>query len=208
MSNDAPRVPLAPPPAPPPATISKSTKALIGVVLGGLAGIIVLIAHFSSDSVPRLGPRTAAAACTSGYGCLPEVTFVDTNGTAYTHESLRGKVVIVNFWATWCSPCIKEIPDLSRVSMEYKDRDVVVFGVLVEDGLSAASLLNFQSDHDMQYPVIRSTPEIMNHFRWPSSLPTTFVFDKAGRLVDNKPHLGALSADDLKRLLAPLIGAS
>src|SRR6476469_6360638 len=94
-----------------------STKALIGILLAGTTGLLIfLFVHLSGDSNKiSIGSKTASACTGSGDECMPVVTFMDTSGKAHTPESLRGKVVIVNFWATWCGPCKKEIPDLSKL---------------------------------------------------------------------------------------------
>ena len=180
------------------------TRALIGVLLAGTVGIIIfLFVHLSSSSTPTLGTKSAAAACTKGEHCLPDVTYVDTNGTAYTKQSLAGKVVLVNFWATWCKPCLHELPDLSKVYEEYKSRGVLVLGILTSDNPDNGSLLNFQSDNMMTFPVVRATSDILVSYDYPGSLPTTVIFDRGGHQVFN--HVGAMSKDRLDDLLAPLI---
>src|ERR1051325_2150882 len=100
-----------------------STKALVGILLAGTAGIVIfLFVHLSSSGRVSVGTPKAAA-CTKGHGeCLPEVKYVDTQGTAYTSESLAGKVVVVNCWATWCHPCHKEIPEFSKAYDKYKSK--------------------------------------------------------------------------------------
>src|SRR4029078_7926602 len=86
----------------------------------------------------------------------PDVSYTDTTGVAYTREALAGKVVLVNFWATWCHPCQAEIPALSKFYDKYKSKGVVSLGVLT-DSPDGNQLLNFQSDHNMTYPVVRAT---------------------------------------------------
>jgi len=181
-----------------------STKALIGVLLAGTVGVIIfLFVHVSSDPGKPISVGTSkASACSNGQKCLPEVSYTDTNGQVYTAKDLAGKVVVVNFWATWCKPCLKEIPDLSRVYEKYKGQGVIILGVLT-DNPDSNQLLNFQSDHEMTYPVVRSNSDIMVSFMYPESLPTTFVYDRGGREVFTR--VGAVSEQALAQVLAPLI---
>src|ERR1041385_5656666 len=132
-----------------------STKALIGILLAGTVGILIfLFVHLSGESSKvAIGSKEAEACSKGGEDCLPDVGYVDTQGVAHTHESLHGKVVIVNFWATWCGPCKKEIPELSKLNKKYKDKGVIMLGVLTSDNPSDSELLNFQSDHEMEFPV-------------------------------------------------------
>ncbi|MDX2090459.1 MAG: TlpA disulfide reductase family protein [Kofleriaceae bacterium] len=147
------------------------------------------------------GPAKPGSKC-QGANCLPDVKYVDTIGKAYTPENLTGKVVVVNFWATWCKPCLKEIPDLSKVQERYKDKGVVILG-LMTDNPDSQQLLNFQSDNEMTYPVVRVNSDILVSYNYPESLPTTFVFDRTGKQVFS--HVGAVSEQKLVELLEPLI---
>ena len=144
----------------------------------------------------------AQAAC-AGDECLPDVKFIDTTGHAHTPESLRGKVVVINFWATWCGPCKKEIPDLSKLYLKYKDKGVVMLGVLSNDNPTEADLLNFQSDAVMEFPIVRQTSDILVSFNYPQALPTTFIYDRQGRR-SGKPRVGAIKSEELDATLAQL----
>jgi thiol-disulfide isomerase/thioredoxin len=188
-------------PSPPPST--GSTKALIGILLAGTAGMVIfLFVHLSKDGGIRPGPASAHAECTKGErDCLPDVNYTDTDGVAYTHASLAGKVVLVNFWATWCNPCKKEIPDLSRVYDKYKAKGVVFLGVMM-DAQDNQALLNFKSDFEMSYPIVRSNSDLMVSFNYPDALPTTFVYDRGGKQIYN--HVGPLRERELDTLLAQL----
>lgn len=186
--------------------MNSSTKALIGLLLAGVAGIVIfLFVNLSGgkDEGISIGPSTAAAACQHGNrDCLPDVGYIDTDGTAYTTKSLAGKVVVVNFWATWCKPCLKEIPDLSKVYEKYKAKGLVMLGVMTDDPDHNA-LLNFRSDNEMTYPVVRANSDIMVSYSYPGALPTTFVYDRSGKQVYS--HVGPLRVDQLERLLSPLL---
>jgi thiol-disulfide isomerase/thioredoxin len=183
-----------------------STKTLIGMLLAGITGVVIfLFVHLSGD--PRGGPiqlgSSKAEACTKGArDCLPEVNYMDTQGKAYTPKSLTGQVVIVNFWGTFCPPCKKEIPDLSAAYDKYKDKGLVVLGVMSDDP-SDSELLNFASDFQMTYPIVRSSSDIQVAFGYPDKLPTTFVFSRGGKQVFSK--IGALRADEIKQIIEPLL---
>jgi thiol-disulfide isomerase/thioredoxin len=185
---------------------SGSTKALIGMLLAGTVGLIIfLFVHMSKDGGIRIRPgaSTAHAECTKGQrDCLPDVSYTDTSGVAYARDALAGKVVLVNFWATWCHPCQAEIPALSKVYDKYKSKGVVFLGVLT-DTPDSNQLLNFQSDHNMTYPIVRATRQLMASYEEPSSLPTTFVYGRGGKQVFSR--IGALRERELDSLVAQLV---
>ena len=186
-------------------SVTKSTKALIGLLLAGSVGVIIfLFVHLSSDpSKPISVGSKSAAACTKGQrDCLPDVNYTDTQGKAYTPADLAGKVVVVNFWATWCKPCQKEIPDFSKAYTKFKDKGLVMLGVMT-DQPDHNQLLNFQSDYDMAYPVIRATSDILVSYNYPDALPTTYVFDRGGKQVFS--HVGPLHVEKLEAILSPLL---
>jgi thiol-disulfide isomerase/thioredoxin len=185
-----------------------STKALIGILLAGAVGIVVfLFVHQSNHSNKITVGTTQAKACARAANgaddCLPDVKYIDTTGHAYTAESLLGKVVVVNFWATWCHPCQKEIPDLSKLYDQYKGKGVMILGVMA-DSPDDSQLLNFQSDYAMTYPVVRANSDLNVAFNYPQSLPTTFVFDKTGHRV-GRPRIGAISPEQLSAQLDELV---
>ncbi|MCE9579801.1 MAG: TlpA family protein disulfide reductase [Deltaproteobacteria bacterium] len=165
-----------------------------------VAGLCVLGLSASSCSTPE----AAAASCTKAApDCKPKVTFVDTAGHAYAPEALAGKVVVVNFWATWCKPCMAEIPAFSRVYSSYQGKkDVVMLGVMT-DNPDEATLLNFTSDHELLYPVVRADRDIQMAFQYPDAIPTTFVYGRSGKLEAS--HRGPMNDDELKALIDKLL---
>jgi thiol-disulfide isomerase/thioredoxin len=181
--------------------VAMSTKALIGVLLAGTVGVVIFFyVHFSNDTSTGIsvGAKSASACSKAEGNCLPDMSYIAVDGRAFTPQTLNGKVVVVNFWATWCHPCQKEIPDLSRVYSRFKDRGLVLLGVMT-DNPGDGELLNFRSDYDMSYPVVRGSFDIVQAFHEPSALPTTFIFNKRGKEVYS--HVGPLDEGELSRLV-------
>jgi thiol-disulfide isomerase/thioredoxin len=117
-------------------------------------------------------------------------TVKDLDGKEITSDALRGKVVLVNFWATWCPPCRAEIPDLVRLQEKYKDH-LVVLGIS-EDEAPVETVRAFVAEHKVNYFIAMTTPELSKVFRGIAALPTTFVIDREGMVVQR--HVGQLNA--------------
>jgi thiol-disulfide isomerase/thioredoxin len=119
-------------------------------------------------------------------------TFVATgiDGRQVSTAALRGKVVLVNFWATWCPPCREEIPDLVALQDRYKDH-LQIIGISQDSG-SVEDVRRFAAEHRINYPTVMSTPEIEALFPGVYALPTTFVLDREGKLAQK--HIGLLNA--------------
>ena len=96
-------------------------------------------------------------------------------------KQFKGKVVIVNFWATWCPPCRAEIPMLEKSYTAYKSHNVVILGVNVN--VTKAGVKTFIDEYDMTYPNIHATPTIMDSFGTIGEIPQSFFFNPAGKLV-------------------------
>ncbi len=105
-------------------------------------------------------------------------------------DSLKGKVTIVNFWATWCPPCRAEIPDLIALQEKYRDQ-LQIIGIS-EDEDGPAVVRKYVADHHMNYPVAMTSPELEKLFPGIAALPTSFVIDRDGRIVQK--HVGMLNA--------------
>lgn len=122
---------------------------------------------------------------------IPAFTARDLDGRDVSSAAFKGKVVIVNFWATWCPPCRAEIPDLVALQDKYRG-SVQVIGVS-QDEAPAEQVKRFAVDHGMNYPVVMSTKEIESLFPGIRALPTSFILDREGRLVQK--HVGLLNAE-------------
>ena len=93
----------------------------------------------------------------------------------------RGKVVLLNFWATWCGPCRMEVPDLVELQKKYQDR-LQVIGLVVDDADEDA-VLKFAKRYSINYPVAMATDGMRIQFGGVSALPTSFIIDSQGRVV-------------------------
>jgi len=114
----------------------------------------------------------------------PDMAFTDGEGKTFTLSSLRGKVVFLNFWATWCPPCLAEMPSINKLYEQYKnDKDVVFIMVDADSNLAKAQkYMNNKSYKMPVYSVASNIPESL----FKGALPTTIVFDKQGRLSYNE----------------------
>ena len=117
-------------------------------------------------------------------------------------SSLIGKVTIVTFWATWCIPCIVEIPTFHDLVQKYQKNGLAVVGVSV-DAQSPAMLQAFVDKFRMNYTVAMSNPGMMSNFGVGSTVPMTFVINQQGIVV--RRHEGYVKKEDLEKDIRPLL---
>jgi thiol-disulfide isomerase/thioredoxin len=128
----------------------------------------------------------------------------DIDGRVVSASTWRGKVAVVNFWATWCLPCRNEIPALVALQEKFK-ADALVIGIL-DDTASIDFVRAFANTLHINYPIVRLTPEIELSFSQTLVLPTTFVVDPAGRVV--AMHAGEIDPALLEREVQAIVGAA
>jgi peroxiredoxin len=109
-----------------------------------------------------------------------DFTLTDLDGKAWTLGALRGKVVLVNFWATWCPPCRKEMPDLQALYSRFKDQGLVILAISDED---AAKVNPFIAERKVTYPVLLDPGRKVNSLFQVGGIPKSFVYDRGGKLV-------------------------
>ncbi len=131
-------------------------------------------------------------------GCVkqrptPDFALKDASGQTVQLSDYHGKVVLLNFWATWCAPCKIEIPWFMEFQREYKDRDFAVLGVSMdEDGWDAVR--PYMADHKFNYRIVVGNDDIGKLFGEIDDLPTTFLIDRDGHVA--KKHVGLISKSD------------
>ncbi len=110
----------------------------------------------------------------------PEFALKDLSGKTWTFAELRGKVVLVNFWATWCPPCRKEMPDLETLYGRFRSQGLVVLGISDEE---AAKVESFIRDRKVSFPVLLDPGRKVNDLFVVQGIPKSFVYDRQGKLV-------------------------
>jgi thiol-disulfide isomerase/thioredoxin len=182
---------------------------LIGVLtVVGLAGLVVFAAQqaWRDGAAPVAGPSSASPGLTTGTGQaegdapavirfvkdptpVPEFTVRDLDGQEIASADWRGKVTIVNFWATWCVPCLQEIPDFIALQEKYRDHLQIV-GLSMDEG-PADQVREFVQEHKINYRVAVADADVGAQFGGVFGLPTTFVVDPQGLVVQK--HMGLIS---------------
>jgi thiol-disulfide isomerase/thioredoxin len=114
-------------------------------------------------------------------GSCQQPAFFDVQGNGYQIDDLRGKYLIVNYWATWCAPCIKEIPELNALADEFPDQ-LSLWGVNYDEPQGEEQLRQV-AKMKISFPVFRDNPSDQLGFSMPEVLPTTLIFDPQGTLV-------------------------
>ena len=137
----------------------------------------------------------------------PEFKLDALDGKPLSLATARGKVVLLNFWATWCGPCRAEIPDLIALQEKYKDQ-LQIIGLTVDDD-DASMVKHVVAEEHINYPVAMSSPEVRLQYGGISALPTLFVLDAQGRVVQKHEGLRdpALYETEIRALLGLPIDA-
>ncbi len=112
----------------------------------------------------------------------PDFTLTSTDGKTISLSGYRGKVVIVDFFATWCPPCQAEIPDYIKLYSEYRKDGFQMLGISVDQG-GLNAVRPFMKKYGVNYPVMLATDEIVSAYGGIRGIPTTFVIDKEGRVA-------------------------
>jgi thiol-disulfide isomerase/thioredoxin len=105
----------------------------------------------------------------------------DTNGKTHSLSGYKGKWVLVNYWATWCPPCLEEIPDLIALN-ENKKNNLVVIGIAM-DYRNAKQVTDFADGLFVDYPIVLGTPQIVSQIGPVQGLPTTYLYNPDGKMV-------------------------
>jgi peroxiredoxin len=122
----------------------------------------------------------------------PHFTLEDISGKKLSLSLFKGKVILVNFWATWCIPCMNEMPSFNRLFQKYKERGLMVLGVSMDTSIEAVQ--KFLSKTDLGFPVLLDSDLSISHKYKVFAFPTTFLIDRDGVLREK--YIGEMEWTD------------
>ena len=170
----------------------------LGLLLVGLAGLVALLSLRAGQALQglELGPAPMRV----NYPA-PELQLNDLRGVSHSLEEYRGQVVLVNLWATWCPPCVEEMPVLQKYYARHWQDGFVV--IAIEDGEPVAEVAAFVSQYRLAFPVWTDPTYLTSrHFRT-DVLPSSWVIDREGKV--RLAWTGAITLDKLEQYVTPLI---
>ena len=124
----------------------------------------------------------------------PDFTLYTLDGDEVKLSDYLGKVVILDFWATWCAPCRKGIPDLISIQNEYKD-DLVVIGISLDQPATQDQLIPFIKNYGINYPIVLGDLEVSAAYGNIQAIPTSFIIDQEGNIINK--HIGLVPKSTL-----------
>jgi len=131
-------------------------------------------------------------------GKAPNFTLKTAEGQTVELNKLQGKIVVINFWATWCGPCRAEIPGMLEVYGKYRDRGMEIVGVSLDRG-GWTDVSPFVKKMKISYPVVVGDGPLTEAYGGIDAIPTTFIVDRKGNIINR--HVGYMSKDDFEKVI-------
>ena len=134
-------------------------------------------------------------------GDAPNFKLQDLDGKSVQLSDFKGKLVVLDFWATWCQPCRDSIPGMAKLSKDYADKGLVILAISLDGGASG-EIKTFQQEHGMTYTVLMGTEDVASLYSV-RTIPMMIVLDKSGKI--QKRYLGAGNEDDIEKTVKQLL---
>src|SRR5271163_4089695 len=166
------------PPAPSPKPPSRDSRSPLTLVIVAFAVALMLYVGFHAARRNR-GPSTGL----SQSKLAPDFSLESLDGTTVRLSDLRGKAVLLNFWATWCGPCKIEMPWFVDLQNQYRSQGLQIVGVAMDDG-SKEDIGKFAKDMGVNYPILIGKDSVGDQYGGVPALPETFLIGRDGRFVD------------------------
>ncbi len=162
----------------------------------------VLLAFGCARRAPEGGGPAVPANAGEPGTKAPNFELADLSGKKVQLSDFAGKIVILDFWATWCGPCRAEVPDLVKLQSKYADKGVIVVGLSL-DAEGASVVRPFVDEFKVNYPMLLASPETARQFGGIIGIPTTFVVDRQGRIT--RKFFGRVEARTFEDAIRPLL---
>jgi peroxiredoxin len=132
----------------------------------------------------------------------PDFTLTTAGNTTMEMKNLLGKVVVVNFWATWCRPCIAEMPGFSEIYDRLHEKGLEIIGVSLDEG-GWGKVKPFLAKNSVSYPIVVGNDDLYLAYGGDNGIPTTVFVDRKGNIVDR--HVGAMSKEEFEAKVRKLL---
>ncbi len=185
----------------------KSKRVILGIVLGVIVvGALYLINRFwiaPATTLSSARATTLSAKGDSSHPLAPEFSLTSLSGQTIDLKDYRGKVVLLDFWATWCGPCRIEIPEFVDLERKYASQGLRIIGISMDD--SPDPVRQFYQQFNMDYPVVMGSDKVGELYGGIFGLPTSFLIGRDGRIYAK--HVGLTGERTFVREIQELLAA-
>lgn len=162
-----------------------------------LLSVAILLTACEKKSIPVVKAEVGKPA--------PAFTLSDTKGGKVSLSDFRGKVTVLEFWATWCGPCIESVPEMNGLNTALKGKDVVILGISVDEGTNALQkVTEFAAVHPVNYQILLSDKATADQYGV-TNIPVLFILDRQHTIVTKYPGYRPGMAEDLVKDIEALL---
>lgn len=182
----------------------KLRSKIIAPIVAGITAVSALAIYSitTSPAMPGVPDAHASEHVSIQSQPAPNFTLKDINGKSVSLSDFRGKVVVLNFWATWCSPCVKEVPDFNELQKKYGSSGLQFVGIALDDeGLSKVK--PWVEKNGVTYPILLPQPDIFQKYGDMNAIPVTIIIDRNGNIRER--YTGARQRQVLEDKVVPLL---